>query len=285
MLNFLKSQIIPTVLFGNFVYALAVYLFLVPGNIPTGGVTGISLALHAAYGIPLSLTVLVLNIILLLLGWHFLGKEFTYTTLLSSLAYPLFMRLCETLFAGVVLTRDPMLCAIFSGLGIGFSLGLVINAGSSTGGTDIPCLITYQKWRIPVSASVNISDCIILLAQAMLHSPETILYGIIHVLVYTMTMDRMLLMGNAKTEIKIISDSYDDIRQAILVNVDRGVTMLDGEGGFEHKEKQIILTIVSNRELAAVEKLVHAIDPEAFLIVSRVTEVRGHGFSSRKVYH
>ena len=176
------------------------------------------------------------------------------------------------------------MCTLFTGLGIGISLGIVIRSGASTGGMDIPPLILKKTLRIPVSASMYAFDVCILLSQALFRPAENILYGIVLVLIYTLVLDKMLLMGATRTEVKIVSRNSDEIRNAILKQIDRGVTLLDGEGGYLHNKTQIVLSVISNRELPKVEKLIHAIDPESFMIVSRVSEVSGRGFSMKKRY-
>ena len=101
---------------------------------------------------------------------------------------------------------------------------------------------------------------------------------------YTVVLDKVLLFGTTRTEVKIISQHADDIREAIFTQLDRGVTVLHGEGGYSHEPEQVLLSIVSNRQLPKLEKLAHAIDPTCFMIVSHVTEVSGRGFSLDKNY-
>ena len=138
--------------------------------------------------------------------------------------------------------------------------------------------------RIPVSVSMYAFDVCILLSQGLFRPAKNILYGIVLILVYTVVLDKMLLMGTCRTEVKIVSRNSDEIRNAILSQIDRGVTLLDGEGGYLHKKTQIVLSVISNRELPKVEKLIHSIDPESFMIISRVSEVSGRGFSMKKRY-
>ena len=120
--------------------------------------------------------------------------------------------------------------------------------------------------------------------QAAFSQPEQVLYGIVLVITHTIVMDKMLMMGASRTEVKIISSQSDAICAAILEQLDRGVTILHGEGGYTHESSAVLLSILSNRELPRLEKLVHSIDPACFLIVSRVTEVSGRGFSMEKEY-
>ena len=228
--------------------------------------------------------VLGFNIVMLVVGFIFLGKKFAFTTIVSTFTYPICLELFGQIFANVHFTDDIWLNTIFSGLGIGVGLGSVIRMGASTGGMDIPPLILNKYFKIPVSVSLNAFDICILLGQAILIPPEMLLYGVILVITYTTVLNKVLLLGGSKMEVKIISSQVEEIRQAILAQVDRGVTMLYGEGGYRQERTQIVLSIVSKRELPQVEKLIRQIDPEAFLIVSRVTEVRGRGFSLSKHY-
>lgn len=236
------------------------------------------------WDISISGFVLVFNVIMLLLGFFVLGKSFALTTLASTFLYPLFLEICERAFSNMVLTNDLLLCTIFSGFGIGIALGIVIRSGASTGGMDIPPLVLNKIFRIPISVGMYGFDFCILLMQAMFRPIENILYGIILVIIYTIVLDKMLLLGNSKIEVKIVSSKYRQISDAILMQVDRGVTLLSSEGGYLHQKSQLILSVISNRELIKVDRLVRQIDPECFMVVSRVTEVQGRGFSMKKQY-
>ena len=279
-----RASTVAKVIFGNVFYAFVIKLFLLPGNLMTGGTTGIGLVVKHFTGASISGFVLAFNIVMLIVGVIFLGKKFALTTILSSFTYPIALEAANHIFGDLVITDNSMLNTIFAGLGIGIGLGIVIRTGASTGGMDIPPLILNKYFRIPVSVSLNVFDILILLPQILYNPPERFLYGILLVMIYTTVLDKVLVMGNTKTEVKIISKQVEEVRQAILAQVDRGVTMLYGEGGYKQEQKQIVLSIVSNRELPQVEKLIRQIDPEAFMIISRVTEVRGRGFSLSKHY-
>lgn len=278
----LKS--IPAVVLGNFLLALTLTIFLIPSGLVTGGTTGLALTVEHFFSIPISGFVLAFNILMLLVGWLILGWSFAATTLASSLLFPVFLEICQRLVGPLVLTSDLLLCTVFSGLGIGISLGIVIRSGASTGGMDIPPLALKKLMGIPVSVSMYAFDFGILLLQALFRPTENILYGIVLAIIYTAVLDRVLLFGNAKTELKIISAKYREITAAILTQIDRGVTLLNAESGYAHNQTQVVLSVISNRELIRVEHLIREIDPECFMVVSRVSEVRGRGFSLSKDY-
>ena len=269
---------------GNFLYALMVKLFLLPANLAIGGTNGIAMMINHFWDISISGFVLVFNVVMLGIGWLILGKGFALTTLASSFLYPFFLEVCNRIFGDLVLTNDLLLCTLFFGGGIGVALGLVIRAGASTGGMDIPPLVLNKLLGIPVSVGLYAFDFCILLTQIFIRPAENVLYGIVVTLIYTVVLDKMLLLGNSRTELKIVSSKSREICDAILKQVDRGVTLLNGEGGYKGSPTQLVLTVISNRELIKVEKLIHRIDPECFLVVSRVSEVRGRGFSLNKHY-
>ncbi len=272
------------IIVGNVLYALTVKLFLLPGNLMTGGTTGIGLMVGRLTGMSLSGFVFIFNLVMLAVGFMLLGKKFALTTVISSFAYPIALELFDRILGEVVLTEEPILNTIFSGLGIGMTLGLVIRTGASTGGMDIPPLVLNKYFHIPVSVSLNFFDLLILAGQAVYNPAERILYGILLVLIYTIVLDKVMMIGTTRTEVKIISKQVEEIRQIILAEVDRGVTVLYGEGGYLQEETRVVLSILSNRELPKLERLIRDIDPEAFMIVSRVTEVRGKGFSISREY-
>lgn len=278
----LKSAV--AVVAGNALYALVVKLFLLPAELITGGTTGLAMAAEYMWGLDVAAFVLVFNIFMLAWGYRVLGKAFALTTVASTFLYPLALNLFDQLFGDMVLTQDMLLCTIFSGLGIGAALGIVIRSGASTGGMDIPPLVLHEWFGIPVSVSLYAFDVLILLLQMMFRPVENVLYGILLVLIYTIVLDRVLLMGQGRTEVKIVSDHSREIADAILHQVDRGVTYLDGRGGYLGAETEVLLSVISNRELARVEKLARQIDPTCFMVVSRVSEVRGRGFSLSKKY-
>lgn len=273
-----------SILFGNALYSLAVALFLEPSGLITGGATGIALAIGRLTGLPVSGLLLFINLAMLVWGWAVLGRAFALNTLASSVLSPAFLGLFEGLLAGRVLTEDIFLCTVFAGLGIGVALGLVIRSGASTGGLDIPPLVLNKWFKLPVSATMLTFDIAVLLMQAMFSPVQQVLYGIVMVLIHTIVMDKMLMLGASRTEVKIVSSQSDAICAAILAQLDRGVTILHGEGGYTREPSAVLLSIVSNRELPRLEKLAHSIDPTCFLIVSHVTEVSGRGFSLDKDY-
>ena len=267
-----------SIVVGNAMYALTVVLFLMPSGLITGGATGIALAFNKVTGLPVSAVLFVVNVVMLLLGWWVLGSRFALNTMASTVLSPFFMALWEHLLGNLVLTDDLVLNTVFAGFGIGISLGITIRAGASTGGMDIPPLV------LPVSSTMMTFDFIILAAQAAFSPVRQSLYGVVMAIIYTVVLDKVLMLGTTRTEVKIISAKSDEICAAIFAQLDRGVTILHGEGGYLREPESVLLSVVSNRQLPRLEKLAHTIDPTCFMIVSHVTEVSGRGFSLEKDY-
>lgn len=273
-----------TILIGNAIYALGVVVFILPNNLITGGTTGLGIAFEHYFHIPLSLFVFCFNAVMFLLGAVVLGKMFALTTLISSFFYPIILGIFEKTPQLSHVTTDRMLATICGGLMIGFAIGIVIRAGASTGGMDIPPLVLNKKFGFPVSVMLYLFDFTILILQMLFSNTEQIIYGILLVLIYTVVLDKVLLTGHVQTQVKIISRKHKEINQMIVQKLDRGSTILHGETGFLHTDQPVIMTVISNRELTKLNQEVNRLDPEAFMIISRVNEVKGHGFSSNKIY-
>lgn len=272
------------VLLGNTLYALTVKLFLLPAGLISCGTTGLAITVNHLTGIPMTGFILAFNVSMLVLGWFALGKQFALTTVFSSLFYPIALEVLNRTLGDIFITEDLLMNTLFSGLGLGLSLGMVMRGGASTGGMDIPPLVLKKFFRIPVTVSLWTFDFLIMLTQMTFHVPEDLLYGILLLMTISFSLNKVLLMGTSRTEVKIVSAKAEIIRDAILSKVDRGVTMLHGEGGFLHAPTEVILSIVSNHEMPKIERLARDIDPDCFMIVSQVTEVWGRGFSHGKHY-
>ncbi len=272
-----------SIIVGNALYALTVVLFLVPSGLITGGATGIALGINRALGLPVSGVLFVINMTMLTVGWCCWGGAFAITTIASTVLSPCFWLCGSGVFTGFVLTDDLVLNTIFAGLG-----------GRRFAGHHHPGRRIHRRHGHPSAgaeqiistsrcpASMLVFDMLILCLQAAFSPLQQCLYGIVMVIVYTVVLDKVLIFGTTRTEVKIISQHADDIREAIFIQLDRGVTVLHGEGGYSHEPEQVLLSIVSNRQLPKLEKLAHAIDPTCFMIVSHVTEVSGRGFSLDK---
>ena len=283
-MNYKKWINLLLVLVGNVIYAFSVKLFVLPANLMSCGTTGMALVINHMLGIPLTVFIFVFNVTMLAVGWWVLGRNFAMTTVISSLFYPVALELLNRILGDVIITEDILLNVLFAGMGLGVSLGIVLRAGASTGGMDIPPLILKKKFHIPVSVSLWAFDFCILLSQMMFHPLEDLLHGILLIIVISIALNKVMLLGTSRTEVKIVSNEAENIREAILSRVDRGVTILHGQGGYKRQELEVIMSVVSNHELPKIEALARDIDPNCFVVISRVTEVWGRGFTYGKHY-
>lgn len=270
------------VLLGNTIYAAGLAAFVLPTGLITGGTTGLGLIANHYFGLPIELFAAVFNVIMFVLAILILGKSFALTSLISTFYFPVILGVVQKIQGLQDLTDDPMLCTIFAGVSIGVGIGMVIKAGASTGGMDIPPLILNKKIGLPVSVGLYVFDFVILVGQMLFRDKEKSLYGILLVMIYTVLVDKVLLMGKTQMQVKIMSKQYREINEMIHKKLDRGTTLYKTESGYLHEDGFSVMTVVSNRELPKLNALVMEIDDKAFMVISQVSEVKGRGFTLHK---
>lgn len=270
------------VLLGNTIYAAGLAAFVLPTGLITGGTTGLGLIANHYFGLPIEIFAAVFNVIMFVLAILVLGKSFALTSLISTFYFPVILGVVQKIHGLQDLTDDPMLCTIFAGVSIGVGIGMVIKAGASTGGMDIPPLIFNKKMGLPVSVGLYVFDFAILIGQMLFRDKEKSLYGILLVMIYTVLVDKVLLMGKTQMQVKIMSKQYREINEMIHKKLDRGTTLYKTESGYLHDDGFSVMTVVSNRELPKLNELVMEIDDKAFMVISQVSEVKGRGFTLHK---
>ncbi len=283
------------IVLGNMLAAGASAFFIIPNNLSMGGTTGLGIFVRNLIPDAVawkewasSITVYVCNIALFILGTVLLGKTFAASVLAGTVLYPTFLAVfnlaeaaLESSLGGALCSDNLLLAAILGGMVFGLGVGIVVRVGASTGGTDIPPLIFQKYFNWPVSVSLWVIDMAIVAMQMIVIRPfENALYGVIIVLLSSMVVEKVAPIGMKRTQVKIISTKYQEIRDMILTKVHRGVTVLYGQTGYLKEDCYMLLTIVSHRELVTLKAEVQRIDPEAFLTISTVSEVRGRGFHS-----
>lgn len=272
------------ILLGNTIYALAVVMFILPNDLITGGTTGLGIFMENQFHIPLSIFVSSFNLVMFVLGAIVLGKKFALTTLLSTFYYPLILTVLQKIPALGGVTTNPIIAVIYAGIMIGVGIGIVIKAGASTGGMDIPPLVLNKKFGIPVSVTLYVLDFSVLILQFLYADSEKVLIGILLVLLYTVILDKVLLIGKSQVQVKIVSKEYEMINERIIQQLDRGCTLVHAETGLYRDDVKMVLTVISNRELVRLNQMVNEIDPYAFMIINQVNEVKGRGFTMERIY-
>lgn len=272
------------VIFGNFVLALGVALFILPNDVLTGGLAGIAVALEPLIHIEPTLVINVLTVALFFVGFLFLGKRFAWKTLISSICYPLLLSLlswiADTRFPEGYFVMDPYLATIYGGLLMGCGVGLIFRCGASSGGMDIPPLVIHKYTHLPLSTLVLVTDTLTVLLGVVTYGFQSALIGILSVFLSSMAIDKMLTLGAIKSKnCMIISERYEEMLAFIHQELYRGTTILQGHGGFTQEERPVIMVVVSKKQYPLLEHEVLKVDPNAFIIVTDTDEVHGLGFT------
>lgn len=282
MKQFLKNngKTILYIIAGNFLVACGVVFFILPNNILSGGVATLAISMEPF--VPLSEVTLIniWTVSLFIVGWIFLGRKFAFSCLLSTIIYPLCISLLSLLDTTAFNSVEPMLAAIYSGLLVGVGLGLVFRVNGSTGGVDIPALILHKYSHLSQSFCVMIVDVLTILPGLYIYGINSVLTGIISVFASSYAISWTMNLGSQSAKnVMIISEQWQEIVKYLQTDVDRGVTLLDGEGAWSKEKKPVIMCVITDRQYPKAAADVARIDPEAFIIVSDVHEVRGRGFT------
>lgn len=278
-----KLKMIGFMILGNAILAMGTAAFVVPNGLISGGVTGIGLILQRLFGLPVDIGVFAADGVLFLLGAAVMGKAFAATIILSTIVYPTFFSLFGKIPFLTSLTDDKLMAAIYAGLLMGAGIGLVIKVGGSTGGMDIPPIILHKLFGLSIPVMISVGDILLLLVQAFYSSTEQVLYGILVVMLTSIVIDKVLIMGQKQTQVMVISPEYERINQAIHQKIDRGSTLIHATSGLEKQEQNVVLSVISNRQLGDLNELILQIDPQAFVIANEVNEVKGRGFTLSKL--
>ena len=265
------------------VYAVGFNWCYEPNRIGFGGITGVAQIINAILpAAPIGTVVIILNVPLFLLGWKFLGGHLLlsslYAMFISSLAIDLLHLVC------VFQPMDPVLATIYGGVLMGGSLGVIFLQGATTGGTDlIARLLKLKLAWLPMGKLLMAIDLAVILAVAVAFGNlDSALYGVVALYLSSKVMDLVLYGLDTAKVAYIISDRHQEIAQRLIRDLDRGVTLLRGEGGWSGREKRVVMCAFKQRQIVAMKAIVRDIDPAAFLIVCDAHEVMGEGFREYK---
>lgn len=281
--NKLKTRIlnIILILLGTFILSMSVEFFILPYRILSGGVAGIAVAVEPFFHINETLLANVLTIALLIVGRVILGREFAMNTILASLAYPVFTTMLAQVASYVTIDIEPMLASFYAGLLGGIGIGVVMRAGASTGGMDVPPLIFNKIFGLNVSTGVMITDALTVLLGVMSYGLSAVLIGLVSVFASGVAIDKVLSIGAGESakSVQIISEKWEEIAAAIDEELGRGVTFLHATGGYQRTEKTVILCVVSSRQYTGLLDIIRRIDDKAFTITTNAEDMHGEGFT------
>lgn len=273
---YVKSYAVITL--GSLLYALAYNIFYAPNLVAMGGLTGLGQVLNALIPVlPVGTTVFVMNVPLFFLGWKFIGGHLLVSSLYAMTFSSFAIDVMDMIYQFPPM--DTMLAAIFGGALLGAGIGLVFSKGATTGGTDLIARLLKLKFAwLPMGTLVLIPDFIVIVLAAIAFGKvESALYGIVSLFVTTKVMDTVLYGLDSSKVAYIISDSCKEITDAVMA-MDRGATILHGEGAYSGDEKKVLMVAFKQKEIVPLKEKVNEIDPHAFLIVCDAHDVLGEGF-------
>ena len=269
------------IIIGCLILAYAFQVFLLPNEIISGGISSLSIILNNVFGWRPAYIQYAINVPLLILSFWLLGKEVLFKSVLGSLLFPFFVDLLRNV---APVTANPLLAAIYGGMLTGLGVGLVYKAKGSTGGTSIVAQILEKFTNFSLGESNLVADGAIIVFGFFTFDIEAIMYGIITLVILSRVIDLVLVGNRSQKNVLIISDSPDEIRQEILSNFDRGVTRLNVRGGYKNDEKEMLMVVIQDREITALQEMILQLDDDAFVIVMSANEVMGRGFSLEKYF-
>ncbi len=281
------------IIIGAVILALGFVLFINPYNIVPGGVYGISIVVHYLTknlfsfwpdGIPIGLFGLVLNIPLTIIGIKALGPRFGVKTVIGFVLSSVFMDIGTMIIGAndpLGLKDDLLLACLFGGVVIGVGLALIFKSKATSGGSDIIAMVFAKYTKMPVGQLlIYVDSCIVLFGLVVLKDWKIPLYSWLVIFITGKVIDSVMEGASSEKMFLIISDKHEEIREKIIVNLERGGTYLFGEGMYQGAPKKVIYTVINRREVSILEEYINQIDPDAFVAIIDAKEILGYGFKS-----
>jgi len=268
---------------GCFLLAFAFNVFYSPNNLVTGGVSGISIVVNNVFGVSTSTFITVTYLILLVLSYLILGKETTKYSLIGSILYPLFVYLTKDMVNLIQFNVDNMLLiALFGALINGIGAGIVFKYGFSTGGSDVICQIISKIFKITLGDSVRIVNIIIIISSGFfigvpgeLYAWENVMYALICIYIISWLNDKVLLGISGSKAFYVITNHETSIKEFLIEELGRGVTVLEGRGGFTGDRKKVIMCAVPTKQYFIAKEKILEIDNEAVILINDVYQSTG----------
>jgi uncharacterized membrane-anchored protein YitT (DUF2179 family) len=265
---------------GYLILAFGIKFFIAPNNIANGGVTGIAILInHFIPTISVAILMLLLNVILFVIAFIFIGGGFGGKTIYATLSLSGAIYVLDLFFPGdYAITNDLLLATLFGTLTSGIGLGIVFNQNASTGGTDILAKIMNKFSHVDMGKALLMVDFVIAFSSAIIFNAEIGMYAILGVIMNGMIVDYIIQGLNTCKSIFIVSVKQEQVVKFIIEELDRSCTILDGEGGYTGKKSKMLYTVLGRREFIRLRNFIKAVDKNAFVIVSEAHEVLGEGF-------
>lgn len=273
-----KCLLVPT---GAAMEAIALETFFVPNHIIDGGITGISIIFSELTGISLGLYLFFLNLPFFFIGYKQMGKTFVITTVSSITILSVFTTLFESI---PEFTSDPLLGAVFGGIILGIGAGLVIRNGGTSDGTEILAILFNKGVPFSVGETIMFFNIFILGSAGFVFGWDHAMYSLIAYFIAFKMIDTTVEGLESSRSVWIISDQHEEIGDALNTRLGRGITYLEGEGGYTGEEKKMIFCVITRLEMAKLKDIVEEFDPSAFLAVADVHDVKGERFKKKNIH-
>jgi uncharacterized membrane-anchored protein YitT (DUF2179 family) len=275
----LKIKNILFILLGAAIFAFGLVHFNMQNNLAEGGFTGITLLLYFLFGIDPSYTNLALNIPLFFIGWKLLGRHTFLYTIIGTVGVSLFLWIFQRYTIHMPLKHDMTLAALFAGVFIGVGLGIIFRYGGTTGGVDIIARLVHKYKGISMGKTMFTFDAVVITLSLLYLSYREAMYTLVAVFIAARVIDFMQEGGYAAKGATIISEKSEEIANRILTEMDRGVTILKGQGSYTKRDRDVLYCVVAKNELPRLKSVIISVDPHAFVAVTDVHDVLGEGFT------
>jgi len=264
---------------GIILMACGFYFFLIPLHLVAGGVTGLGIVLKYLFDIEIAIFVFILNFFLLILGLVVLGKKIFIKSIYGSILFPIVLFLLERYVPLLDFNNDLVIGTVFGGALVGIGFGLMLKYGGTSGGTDIPVKILNKKFDVPISTAVYLFDGIVvtigIIVFFQVDGLVTGLYALIAIAISGKLADIVVIGGNTKKAMQIITKCPDEIKEAIYNSVSRGVTVMNIKGGYTNQDKTMLVTVITKQEYYVIRNIIARIDEDAFVYVTPASEIHG----------
>ena len=278
-MDWIKKYLV--LIIGSLIYSAGLEIFLVPNNIIDGGIVGISIMASYLTGIPFGVYMLVLNLPFLYLGYKQIGKTFAISTIISIIALSIFSEFLEPV---PQITQDYFLAAIFGGIIAGAGVGLVIRQGGSLDGTEITAIILDRKTSFSVGEVVMFFNLFILGAAGFVFGWDKAMYSLVAYFVISKMIDVVLKGLDESYAVMIVSDEYEEIADALMHRLGRGVTYLHGQGAYTGDDKQVLYCVVTRLEVVKLKEIALEKDETAFVTINPVHDIVGGRFKKKSIH-
>lgn len=267
------------IVLGNFLCALAFNVFFIPNQLLSGGVGGLGIITQYLFGIPAGISIFVLNLPIFLIGARMVDKEFVTYAFISMFIFSFLVTITKDLGKYFVID-DVLLGSVFGAIFNGLGMGLMFRNRTSQGGLDIIAAILRKKYNLNIGTGLMIVNTVIISLSSILFGYKPAMYTLISLFLGYQILDKVQTGFNVKKNVVIVSGKYQELANGIMEELHRGVTFLEGIGGYTQENKKVIYCIITSSEVVKLKNLVEEIDPAAFLTINHVVEVKGSGFQS-----